>query len=535
MPYIQLFIKGQHPAWHKQIFPSPDLREVDARKELQELREQFPLQQSGGIFYRMNHDSVLFEQPEHLSLTLEQEVWLEQHGYDTLAGINFYRDRTEGCGTCGMPFDGVPEGYIGGFRCLHAGNPYQITHVHIPCSSDECLYIQLVSLHTYGIIEEVYIRQMALTLANLIEQAHDPSMLASLLATDSFSSTIAHFMATNICIQCKQPLAQCTCLREPFPLGAAFTHAEYAHLQTLAEHYGLTLETFIRRALGIPAVQFAFMSRSAARGHVLSCDLSFYLTYLAQPYQPYVQIGKKRVPNITSFGPPNGPQIPFDTYHLTSQAVALADALPLLSDLVITILTGLHTTPPTTSHLSWCKAQLEQLDLTTYQQAKPCTMQDITELEHLCDQALPPAYTEFLSWMGHGAGAFLQYLTCFFPTLPTHQQAARTMLTQDASPATLPDDTFVFHLHPDDHFVFFRTSEGDDPPVYAHKRDWRVKPFQKIFYRFSDFLAIQLALYATYQQPESMPTTMREKGSRGRFLAMQERVRKTREHQPSQE
>lgn len=63
MPYIQLFIKGQHPAWHKQISPSPDLREVDAGKELQELREQFPLQQSGGIFYRMNHDSVLFEQP----------------------------------------------------------------------------------------------------------------------------------------------------------------------------------------------------------------------------------------------------------------------------------------------------------------------------------------------------------------------------------------------------------------------------------------------------------------------------------------
>lgn len=166
------------------------------------------------------------------------------------------------------------------------------------------------------------------------------------------------------------------------------------------------------------------------------------------------------MPNITSFGPPNGPQIPFDTYHLTSQAVALADALPLLSDLIITI---------------------------------------------------------------------------FFPTLPTHQQAARTMLTQDASPATFPDDAFVFHLHPDDYFVFFRTSEGDDPPVYAHKRDWRVKPFQKIFYRFSDFLAIQLALYATYQQPQSMPTAMREKDYRDRFLAMQERIRKTREHQPSQE
>ncbi len=84
MPYVQLFIKGQHPTWDKQTSPSPDLSEVNARKELQELCERFPLQQSEGIFYRMNHDSVLFEQPEHLSLTLEQEVWLEQHGYDTL-------------------------------------------------------------------------------------------------------------------------------------------------------------------------------------------------------------------------------------------------------------------------------------------------------------------------------------------------------------------------------------------------------------------------------------------------------------------
>ncbi|HEY4388869.1 MAG TPA: hypothetical protein VGN34_30840, partial [Ktedonobacteraceae bacterium] len=168
---------------------------------------------------------------------------------------------------------------------------------------------------------------MALTLANLIEQAHDRSLFARLLETDSFSCTVAHFIATNTCIQCKQPLTQCTCPRQQIPLGATFTQEEYTHLQTLAESYGLTVEIFIRRALGIPAVQFAFMSRSAARGHVLSCDLSLYLTYLAQPYQPDVQIGKKRVPNIVSFGPPNGPQIPFNTYHLTTQALTLTNAL----------------------------------------------------------------------------------------------------------------------------------------------------------------------------------------------------------------
>jgi hypothetical protein len=197
----------------------------------------------------------------------------------------------------------------------------------------------------------------------------------------------------------------------------------------------------------------------------------------------------------------------------------------------------LPTTSPGPSHLSWCKAQLEQLDQNTYQQARSCITQEIAELERVCDLTLPPAYTEFLSWMGYGAGAFLQYLTCFFPALPAHQQAARTLLAQDASPATLPEDAFVFHFQAGDHFVFFRTSEGDDPPVYAHKRDWRVKPFQKIFYHFSHFLAIQLALYTTYKQPESMLSLLNARGDKESldlFLAMQERVRSTVKHQPSQ-
>lgn len=531
MPYIQLFVKGHYVNRNDAPALFSDLNEANVRKELQELSTQFPLQQTEGMFYRMNHDSVVFEQPEHLSLTLEQEVWLEQHGYDTQACCNFYQDRTEGCNICGLPFDEVPEGYIGGFRCCHVGNPYQITPVTISCSSGEARYIQMMSRRAYYIGEWVYIREMVLTLANLVEQAHDRSMVTHLLATDALSSTVAHFIATESCHHCKQPLAQCACLRQQGPLGAAvFTHEEYANLQTLAECYELTVETFIRRALGIPAVQTAFMSRSAARGHVFSCDLSFYLSFLAQPYQPYVQVGKKRLPNIVSFGP----QMPADSYHLTSQAMSLADALPSLSDLVITLLTDLPTIPSSSSHLNWCKAQLQQLDLTTYQQARPCSMQNITELERSCKLTLPPAYREFLSWMGEGAGAFLQYLTCFFPELAAHQEAARTLLAQDASPATLPDDAFVFHLQTD-HFVFFRTSEGDDPPVYAHKRDWRVKPFQKIFYRFSHFLTIQIALYTTYQQAGNMYSPLKHENHRERFFAMQERVRNTRENHLSQE
>lgn len=517
MPYLQVFIQGRRQRWEQRRDPSPNFAESQARKDLDELREQFPLQQSGGIFYRMNHDSVLFEQPEHMALTLEQEVWLERHGYDPRVDVNFYHDRTQGCRVCGLPFDEVPEGYIGGFRCLHAGNPYRITRVGISCSSEEFSYIQRISRHRYGMIEAVYLREMALTLVDLIEPAQERSLSAS----DSFSSFVADFIATNTCFECQQPLTKCLCPKEVFPLEAAFTHEEYARLQTMAQHDGLTPSTFIRRALGIPAVYCAFQSRSAARGHMLSCDLSFFLSSLAQPNQLSLQRSNKRMFSIG----PSGSPIPFDTYQLTLQATQLADAFPSLSDRVITILTGLPTTPLSSSHLSWCKTQLEQLAPATYQQARPCTTQDITELERICHLTLPPAYREFLRWMGYGAGSFLQYLYCFFPGLSAHQQAARTLLMQDASPATLPDDAFVIHFQPGDHFTFFRTSEGDDPPVYAHKRDWRVKPFQKIFYRFSDFLAIQLALYTTYQQPGRLYAPMRGENFRDRFLAMQERVR----------
>jgi hypothetical protein len=119
----------------------------------------------------------------------------------------------------------------------------------------------------------------------------------------------------------------------------------------------------------------------------------------------------------------------------------------------------------------------------------------------------------------------LRYLDCFFPALPAHQQTARTMLMQDASPAVLPDDAFVFHLRPGDHFVFFRTSEGDDPPVYAHKRDWRVKPMPMIFYHFSHFLAVQIALYTMYQLQESMLNPVMRNKFPGCFQAIQEQVR----------
>ena len=117
----------------------------------------------------------------------------------------------------------------------------------------------------------------------------------------------------------------------------------------------------------------------------------------------------------------------------------------------------------------------------------------------------------------------MRHLNCFYPTLIQLQHVAADLLLADACKEVLPEDAFVFYMLPDQHFAFFRTSEGDDPPVYAHRRYWRRSPFRKIYYHFSDFLSVQLGLYDQYLQqgafrPQSYQTL------RDRFSEMRPKV-----------
>lgn len=61
MPYLQLFVPlGKS--------------ESEAQAILNYLRDNFPLKQSEGRVHRVAANFILFEQPEHTGLTLEQEV-----------------------------------------------------------------------------------------------------------------------------------------------------------------------------------------------------------------------------------------------------------------------------------------------------------------------------------------------------------------------------------------------------------------------------------------------------------------------------
>jgi hypothetical protein len=121
---------------------------------------------------------------------------------------------------------------------------------------------------------------------------------------------------------------------------------------------------------------------------------------------------------------------------------------------------------------------------------KPCTEQEVQELEQQLERRLPAAYREFLLTMGHGAGEVFQSDDCFYEDLPKIQRLATILLKP--SDATLPDDAFVF-LYAGYQFLFFRTSEGDDPPAYYYMEgDDMSSGFQQQYKHYTDFLMLAI-------------------------------------------
>jgi len=124
----------------------------------------------------------------------------------------------------------------------------------------------------------------------------------------------------------------------------------------------------------------------------------------------------------------------------------------------------------------------------------PCTEQEIAQLERQYHLTLPPAYQEFLRWMGHGAGRFLAGDGCFYDALPQLRAYALELLEENHVTYRLPDDAFVFSMHDGYQFLFFRVSEGENPPVYWYGEGEPVEgsdaanPFSRRFERYSDFL-----------------------------------------------
>ena len=151
----------------------------------------------------------------------------------------------------------------------------------------------------------------------------------------------------------------------------------------------------------------------------------------------------------------------------------------------------------------WQKIKDEGLDRTLgfdyAGQIQACSEIEIAELEKQVGLKLPLAYIEFLRWAGKGLGDF-EFGSRFFydDNLAEIQEIALEIMAADelvgktASPDKLPEDAFVFWMHEGYMFCFFRTSEGDDPPIHffregVNKINWNYKG-----YCFTDFLIVEM-------------------------------------------
>jgi hypothetical protein len=138
---------------------------------------------------------------------------------------------------------------------------------------------------------------------------------------------------------------------------------------------------------------------------------------------------------------------------------------------------------------------LASIDAQVAGQALGCTEQEIEALEARFSLRLPSAYREYLQWIGREAGAFMRGMPCFYPEILEAQEKAKELLQRDHAPLPLPEDALVTAFFPDQSFTFIRCSEGENPPLYYHRREWRADPFRQIYRHFSDMLLIQLTLY----------------------------------------
>ncbi len=143
-------------------------------------------------------------------------------------------------------------------------------------------------------------------------------------------------------------------------------------------------------------------------------------------------------------------------------------------------------------YLDEAKARFETSGLIHPKDLSPCTPNEVRVLEDMLKLTLPSSYKEFLYWGGHSAGPLLRGSDCFWEHLLNIQQWAGELLEENNSPVRLPNDAFVILLHQGYTFMFLRTTEGDNPPVYRYLEGTTQGSFTADFGSFSDFLAAEI-------------------------------------------
>jgi hypothetical protein len=110
-------------------------------------------------------------------------------------------------------------------------------------------------------------------------------------------------------------------------------------------------------------------------------------------------------------------------------------------------------------YLDMAKNRFQELYRFGYSTPIPCTKEEVEDLNKWVGHPLPEAYQEFLLWMGHSGGGFLNGSDCFYEHLKNIQVEAKELLREDHFPGVIPENAFVFFMHQGYQFIFFILNE----------------------------------------------------------------------------
>ncbi len=125
-----------------------------------------------------------------------------------------------------------------------------------------------------------------------------------------------------------------------------------------------------------------------------------------------------------------------------------------------------------------------------------CTEDDLKMLNQVVKKGkLPEAYIEFLKVMGNGTkGQFMGGDSCFINEIKDLREGAIELLEENDSKNIITDDDFIFWMSQGCMFCFFKTNEGDNPPIYFYNESGENDKFIKISNSFTDFLIARLEM-----------------------------------------
>lgn len=95
--------------------------------------------------------------------------------------------------------------------------------------------------------------------------------------------------------------------------------------------------------------------------------------------------------------------------------------------------------------------------------------------------------------------------SCFFKSLLDIQEIAVELLEDNQFPESRSPDAFVFFMHQGYYFMFWKTSEGNNPPVYNYLDGKALLTFKNEYPSYSNFLEYELELSVKCRTSNPLP------------------------------